>query len=80
MSKSNDTKYKNDFQKEKYDRIIVTVNKGEKDAIEEYRKSKGYKSLNNYITDLIRTDMKNGKNITVGDVVQQGNNNSISIG
>lgn len=83
MAKSTDTKYKNDFQKEKYDRIIVNVDKGEKQIIEIHRKKKGYKSLNNYITDLIRKDMNestDNSNITVGDINQNGNNNSINIG
>lgn len=57
MEKFNATKYKNDFQKEKYDRIIVNVSKGKKTEIEEYRRKKGYKSLNEYITELIRRDM-----------------------
>lgn len=61
MAKADITKYKNDFQKEKYDRIIVNVNKGEKDTIELHRIKLGYKSLNNYITDLIRKDMQESK-------------------
>ena len=81
MGKSTDTKYKNDFQKEKYDRIIVNVEKGEKQIIEEHRRKKGYKSLNNYITDLIRKDMNESpSNISVGNITQKGDNNSINIG
>lgn len=68
-----DTKYKNDFQKEKYDRIIVNVNKGEKDAIEQHRERMGYSSLNKYITDLIRKDINQNNVIfdknDVGEVV-----------
>lgn len=64
MAKAEVTKYKNDFQKEKYDRIIVTVNKGEKDLIEFHRTKLGYKSLNSYITDLIKKDMY-GENVVV---------------
>ena len=33
------TKYKNDFQKEKYDRIIVNVPKGQKEIIDSYAKT-----------------------------------------
>lgn len=59
MSDFNQTKYINDFIKEKYDTIKVQVPKGQKTAIEEYRKAKGYRSLNAYINDLIKKDMKN---------------------
>ncbi len=47
------TKYKNDFQKEKYDRIIVNVTKGQKKIIDQKAKELGYKSLNSFIVDLI---------------------------
>lgn len=48
------TKYKNDFQKEKYDRIIVNVPKGEKEIIDRKAKEKGYKSLNAFIVETIK--------------------------
>ena len=47
------TKYKNDFQKEKYDRIIVNVPKGQKQIIDENAKKLGYKSLNSFVVDAI---------------------------
>lgn len=47
------TKYKNDFQKEKYDRIIVNVPKGQKQVIDEQAKKQGYKSLNSFVVDAI---------------------------
>lgn len=47
------TKYKNDFQKEKYDRIIVNVAKGQKKIIEEESKRLGYKSMNSFVVDAI---------------------------
>ena len=53
----NPTKYKNDFQKQKYDRLIVNVPKGEGNVIKAHAKEKG-KSLNAYVVDLIRSDMK----------------------
>lgn len=52
------TKYKNDFQKEKYDRIIVNVPKGEKDKIFKYAKAIGYTSLNSFVVDSIKKNMK----------------------
>lgn len=51
--KFNATKYKNDFQKEKYDRIIVNVPKGQKQIINSEIKKLGYKSLNAFIVDAI---------------------------
>lgn len=51
------TKYKNDFQKEKYDRIIVNVPKGDKAVIDENAKKQGYKSLNAFVVDAIREKM-----------------------
>lgn len=54
----NSTQYKNEFLKEHYDRINLTVAKGEKAIIENYAKSNGYKSLNAYINALIKNDMK----------------------
>lgn len=82
MGAYNATKYKNDFQKEKYDRIIVNVNKGQKAVIDNFRIKKGYTSLNAYINDLIRKDMNEdtSKSINIGDIAQNGNGNSINIG
>lgn len=51
------TKYKNDFQKEKYDRIIVNVPKGERDILKAEAKKRGYSSLNSYVVDAIKEKM-----------------------
>ena len=48
------TKYKNEFQKEKYDRIIVNVPKGQKEIINIEAKKNGYKSLNSFVVDAIK--------------------------
>lgn len=56
--KFNPTKYKNDFQKEKYDRIIVNVPKGQKETIEEAAKVRGYKSLNAFVVDAINEKLE----------------------
>ena len=56
--KFNPTKYKNDFQKEKYDRIIVNVPKGQKEIIDEVAKQKGYKSLNAFVVDAINEKLE----------------------
>ena len=41
MPEFNQSKYINEFAKEKYDRIIVQVPKGQKAIIDEKRKEKG---------------------------------------
>lgn len=56
------TKYKNDFQKEKYDRIIVNVPKGERDGvIKPFVKRYNYRSLNAFIVDAIHEKMDSMK-------------------
>lgn len=52
------TKYKNEFQKEKYDRIIVNVPKGQKSIIDECARKKGYKSLNSFVVDAINEKLE----------------------
>lgn len=78
MEKFNATKYKNDFQKENYDRIIVNVSKGKKSEIEEYRRKKGFKSLNEYINELIRRDMYEN-NIAETKVIHVDKNETINM-
>lgn len=48
---------KNKWNDKAYDRINLTVPKGDKDKIKAYAESKG-KSVNGYIYDLIQKDMK----------------------
>ena len=47
------TKYKKKKKKEKYDRIIVNVPKGQKQIIDLEAKKMGYKSLNSFVVDAI---------------------------
>lgn len=54
----NATKYKNNYQKEKYDRIIVNVPKGQKNVIDEQAKKRGYKSLNSFVVDAINEKLE----------------------
>ena len=58
MSEFNQSKYINDYAKQNYDRLIIQVPKGQKELIAEHWKSKGYKSLNAYVTELIAKDME----------------------
>ncbi len=73
-------KYDNDYAKKNYDRIPLNVPKGQKEIIKKRSEEKGFKSVNDYIKDLIEKDINSNKNITVGDITQQGEGNSINIG
>lgn len=55
--KFNATAYKNQFIAEKYERINLTVPKGQKEIIKAHAESIG-KSVNGYINDLIQEDIK----------------------
>lgn len=61
----NQSKYANEFAKEKYDRLNIQVPKGKKSIIEEHYKNKGYKSLNAYVNNLIDRDMQGTPGIQV---------------
>lgn len=78
--KFNQIKYQNDYNKEHYARLNICIPKEDKEKMFDHWKKKGYKSLNQYVNDLIQKDMESSKNISVGDINQQGNNNSINIG
>ncbi len=81
MSEFNEIKYKNQYNKEHYARLSVQVPLGERGAIDEHWKSKGYKSFNAYVNDLIRKDMnESARSISVGNIEQTGSGNSINIG
>lgn len=84
MPKFNQAKYIQEFQKEKYDRCIFNVPKGQKAVIEEHWRAKGYKSLNSYVNDLIKKDMDSagaGKQISIKDStgVIIGDNGTINL-
>lgn len=51
------TKAQNKYISKAYDRINLTVPKGQKDVIKEYAESRG-ESVNGYINRLIAEDMK----------------------
>lgn len=75
----NQSKYANEFAKEKYDRLNIQVPKGQKAVIEEHWRSKGYKSLNAYVNDLIARDMnrtgESSKTVNIG----RDNNGTINM-
>ena len=53
------TQSKQKYNEKAYDRISLTVKKGQKDVIKAHAESKGM-SLNGYINHLIDEDMKQG--------------------
>lgn len=57
MGKFNKIEYNNQFIASAYDRINLTVPKGDKERIRAHAESMG-KSVNKYINDLIAEDMK----------------------
>lgn len=80
MSDFNATKYKNEFNKESYDRASINFPKGQKAVIETHWRAKGYKSLNAYVNDLITRDMerageKQGIHVQNSNGVVIGDNN-----
>ncbi len=74
MGEFNQQKYINNYMKEKYDRCIFNVPKGDKDKIQEHYKKLGYTSLNQYINELVRRDMNQNikSDVSIGAI----NNNS----
>lgn len=72
-------KYDQKYVKDNYSRIPLNVRKEEKEIIVKRAKEKGFPDVTKYIKDLINKDL-NSKNITVGNVNQIGDNNSINIG
>ncbi len=53
------TAYKNKYNLEKYDRINVTFNKGDKEKIKERADALGV-SINSYIRNLVLSDVNQG--------------------
>lgn len=51
-------KYDNNYAKENYDRILITMPKGEKEKIKIATEKKGYKSVNEYIRETIKKDIE----------------------
>lgn len=56
--KFDSVKYKNEFNREKYDIVNVTMPKGFKDEIAAAAKAAGYKSRNEFIMAAIREKME----------------------
>ena len=52
----NMTNYKREFSEKNYDRLAITIPKGQKQAVEAHASGKG-QSVNGYVNGLIRADM-----------------------
>lgn len=50
--------YRNRWQKENQERLIIMVGKGQKDKIKAHAAEVGAKSLNAYVVSLIEDDMR----------------------
>lgn len=76
----NKYEYDTQYRKDHFKRVPLDM------PIEEYEAMKlrmdeiGYKKVNSYIRELIAKDINCSKSISVGNINQQGNNNSINIG
>lgn len=74
-------KYNNQYNREHYARLSVQVPLNERESIDTHWKSKGYKSFNAYVNELIRKDMnESAHSISVGNIEQTGDNNTVNIG
>lgn len=62
MSDFNQTKYINDYMKKNYDTFKVQVPKGTKDPLKDYYQAMDYKSLNDYVVSLIKSDLEQAMN------------------
>ena len=75
MGNFNKQKYDTEYAKQNYERCIFHVPKGRKAIIEAHWKSRGYKSLNSYVNDLISKDMENGAGGGVLQKIKTNNKN-----
>lgn len=79
--KFNQAKYIQEYQKEKYDRCIFNVPKGNKIKIQEHYQKKGYTSLNQYVNELIRRDMNESEHSKVNvEKIENQDGGTIQIG
>ncbi len=78
--KFNAVKYKNEYNKEHYARLSILVPLEDKTTIESYWKSKGYKSFNAYVNDLIRKDMNENKADVNIETINNNDGGTINIG
>lgn len=49
-------KYINDYQKNKYDRVVILLPKGEKETLNQVAKNKGFNNITDYVKSLIEKD------------------------
>lgn len=73
-------KYNNAFNKEHYARLSIQVPIEDRPNIDKYWKSKGYKSFNAYILDLIRKDMNEPKETKSNIHIDKIKGDTVNIG
>ena len=73
-------KYNNTFNKEHYARLGVQVPIEDRPKIDEHWKSKGYKSFNAYVLDLIRKDMNEPKEVKSNIHIDKIKGDTVNIG
>lgn len=56
MATQEHTNYKRAFNEKNYDRLAITIPKGQKQAVEAHAKTKG-ESINGLVNGLLRADM-----------------------
>lgn len=83
MGKFNQSEYINQYIKDNYYTFKVQIPKEQKETLKKYIASKGYKSLNSYVNDLIKQDMDRAgeKQISIKDStgVIIGDNGTINL-
>lgn len=70
-------KYNTDYQKNKYDRTVILLDKGQKQIVDNIAKRKGFKSITEYVKFLIDQDLNNSN---FQDFQQEETYNSFSDG
>ncbi len=70
---------KDKYLKEKVETFLIRVPKGKKEEIQKFAKNNGYRSLNNFVVDLIDKRMKatniQGNSILTGNITGDNNAN-----
>ena len=80
MGKFNAVEYKNQYNREHYARLGVQVPIEDRPKIDEHWKSKGYKSFNAYVLDLIRKDMNEPTEVKSNIHIDKIKGDTVNIG
>ena len=78
MGEFNAVEYKNQYNREHYARLSVQVRLEDRAEIDAHWKSKGFKSFNSYVNDLIRKDMFENRD-KVSKIIHVESNDTINM-